>query len=714
MTLAKLFPVTFQYSVHRSHAAWQVPNPLYSLPIVRFLLAETDALLERNKTTVGVFEWCARLRSDVLHARQQGLSPFEESVCDFIQIYVCIPGIGVGSSSGRMGDAYDWVVRSLNDSQDQSVEQTIEPHRVASAVRAANALGFREALSIVAEWCELAFYVARIRSTLPDACDHLLPIALDAVHAAKAAGDFDVATCCLLSIAGWAGQFAQGRVRPLVQELEQDYVTAELSPALLTRIGVGLATAIGNWSSRIPKAWALDVLARFRKELVGHETVQLLCALVDSIDDVEQLQGQILLAAEENCAQMRAQTPDKISLRYGNERLFTVLKPILTQLIFHGKAEYLAKLLCVWYGISEPKRWQDLLFVAVGEQATHWFSALESVSVPAERPVNELIVDMTSRLNDFLGMTLTVEGEREFAPVAPRRQGVPSEANAEELKRVMLEFYGLNSTTLAAAPFNDARAMVVLPHMMAPLQAALCITSGRTFPLSVSLQQPAVDREVKRMVLWMGGTFTDEIEAATVAALLGAQGIEVVVISGETRTKERFLEIYASEAYDLIWVTAHGEYDHFQPHQITIGLAGTEHSVSLQEFDAVQVPQTGRRLLVLNICDGATGAVLGGALGLGMSQLIASRHQAVISHMWPVDQRISAAFAALLARELAQGESYFKAYCRTVKYIAAGKEALLEEIRLMGPDAEQLAERVANRNFDPSSIYFYGSAVFLE
>lgn len=256
--------------------------------------------------------------------------------------------------------------------------------------------------------------------------------------------------------------------------------------------------------------------------------------------------------------------------------------------------------------------------------------------------------------------------------------------------------------------------MLVLPYAMAPLEAALCVKTGTTFPLAASLQQPAPDRKVQRAVLWVGGTFTDEIEAAAVAALLRAHDIAVDVISGDSRTKDNFLEIYASSTYELIWVTAHGEYDHYRPHMVTIGLAGADQSVSLQELTAVQVPEAGRRLLVLNICDGATGAVLGGVLGLGMAQLIAGSHQAVISHMWPVDQRISPAFAALLARELARGAPFFDGYSRAVKHIAAGKVVLVDELRSMGPDAAELAERVANRDFDSQNIYFYGSAVFLE
>jgi hypothetical protein len=470
---------------------------------------------------------------------------------------------------------------------------------------------------------------------------------------------------------------------------------------------------MGVHSTRAPEAWARDVLARYRTSLIGHEEVQLLCASVSTIEEAESIRPELINAIEKHTAEMISHTSEKSALRYGGERPFDILKPLFSQLCRNARSLYINELLGAWYGVAEPRRKRGIVFIASDSDGTHWFDDHVAIKSPLSDSRDELLKRLTSCMNEFLGTTVTVAGERDVSMNVPLRPGVPSEGNAEKLHEAMRDSYGLGSDELAGATFNGNNAMLVIPHTMVPIQAALCVATGRTFPIAASMQEPAADRTVKRVVLWMGGTFTDEIEIAAVTALFNAAGIVVENVSGAARTKERFLELYGSDGPDVIWITAHCEYDHFQPHKVSIGIAPGQF-VSLSELEAVKVPGQGRRLLVLNICDGATGAVLGGVLGLGLGQLIAGCHQAVISHMWPVDQRISPAFGALLACELSRFASFFDAYSNSVKSIAAGKERLIETICAMPADLSQLVDRISSREFESSNIYFYGSPVFLE
>ena len=142
--------------------------------------------------------------------------------------------------------------------------------------------------------------------------------------------------------------------------------------------------------------------------------------------------------------------------------------------------------------------------------------------------------------------------------------------------------------------------------------------------------------------------------------------------------------------------------------------SNSEEIIGISELEEIQVECDRRRLLVLNVCDGATGAVLGGALGLGVAQMLAQPAQAVISHMWPVDQRIAPVFGALLARELARGEIFFESFGRTITQMNVDKEQLVESLGESPAEFSTLIERIENRDFDPKCMYYWGSPVFLE
>lgn len=88
-----------------------------------------------------------------------------------------------------------------------------------------------------------------------------------------------------------------------------------------------------------------------------------------------------------------------------------------------------------------------------------------------------------------------------------------------------------------------------------------------------------------------------------------------------------------------------------------------------------------RRLLVLNVCDGARFVEPSLLPRVGLAAGLLGPTQATISHLWPVRLLPSAAFDACLTYQVAQGLPYFEAYCAAVA--ALGRSA-----RQIGTDLE--------------------------
>ena len=107
--------------------------------------------------------------------------------------------------------------------------------------------------------------------------------------------------------------------------------------------------------------------------------------------------------------------------------------------------------------------------------------------------------------------------------------------------------------------------------------------------------------------------------------------------------------------------------------------------VSLRDFAELPAPKGDRRLLVLNACDSATAASLGGPSRVGLAGIGAGTTQAVIAHLWPVRWIPAACFGVLLATGLVRNKSFLSAFRYAVKMLQSGLSetdpALSAEIR---------------------------------
>jgi hypothetical protein len=247
-----------------------------------------------------------------------------------------------------------------------------------------------------------------------------------------------------------------------------------------------------------------------------------------------------------------------------------------------------------------------------------------------------------------------------------------------------------------------------------PIQATQMAAWGKTWPIASSLAQPHPDRKPRSVLIWCGEVYSGPMELDLVEAAFKSSGADVKRVSPETSSPAEFLKEYENSNYDVLWIASHGEFNHYMPHQVELRLARDQSCVVLDDIWNRAPAADARRLLVLNVCDGARFAEPGLLPRIGLAAGLSCSTQATISHLWPVRLLPSAAFGACLAHKVAIGLPYFDAYCAALKDLqkaASDVGAALEA--LYGPEF-QLVKSLKSSNDDFSGIETWGSAAFYQ
>lgn len=232
--------------------------------------------------------------------------------------------------------------------------------------------------------------------------------------------------------------------------------------------------------------------------------------------------------------------------------------------------------------------------------------------------------------------------------------------------------------------------------------------------------RPRRDRQVRKALLWGdGNALSADMELDMVEHAFSKAGVVVVRPDPQTYTRELFLELYCDAEFDVVWVASHGEFDHWRPHHVQLELARELPTVGLEELWG-RAPKTGeRRLLFLNVCDGARFAEPGLLPRIGLAPGLAEGWQATISHLWPVRLYPSAVFGALLGHAISRGQGFFEAYISALQGTRKSTHDLAADLEHMyGRRADgrrfELVERLERQESDFSRIETWGSAAFFQ
>jgi len=407
----------------------------------------------------------------------------------------------------------------------------------------------------------------------------------------------------------------------------------------------------------------------------------------------------------------------RFELNFEMSRIFSVCISVLNTLVEHGDIDHSTKLIGRFFRIPEEELVDFRLMVI--QHNTRYGAQFCSDSGIFRSNTDPFLFSpkILQTMNKFLSLNMQLLDDPDFVLENHRRpMGTPNIEVGYNLEKTLLEHFCLTSEDLKSV-LKSVDAYYLYSNFQLPLQPLFIKYFGIGLPIVQTFKKPLSAREIKRVFIWQGDCNMSEFECHAIKSIFTAKGIEVKHLKWHESGKEEFISSYSDPGYDLVWISCHGEFDHYYPQNSKLVLNQNnppieEVAVNYADLGAGLDQTSERRLLVLNACDGATTTLANSPASLGFGSSLVNEQQSLISHQWPTDNYSSMILGIILAIGLAAGMDYLVAYQRSIELFLAGKERVLEEISTYVNDPE-LFERIERAELDYSNIYYYGSFSYL-
>ncbi len=651
--------------------------------------------------------------------RQPDIDDFEASLRDFEQFVVGTVMLHREFVDGEVSEMGDWIQWSLTDVPTDGFVHEMYVGRVVNFYANPVIFGWSEFHKIMVAYFSAMFDYCRRRTAFPHVCLNLLPWALRTFSTGmeKRPQFINREDIHLgIYVLTWMAKEQPSMAVELAEKFEGYATSKRLAKWQRYAFALALSTTAGNFSSKGSQYWVNHALDKLNAHATEMDRVQLNAARMRSgthaSDDAEALLSLMDIARSKHS---EGQTPVQIAREaaYAKEQV----QPYFVKVLALARGDLILRGLQTWYrqgSIQDSPDPQRILFsMPFGETASSLLCGGKLVELVRETQVP--LVKLSMVMDLFLQTYTTVAGADNSNRTIPERPGYPAEIQ-EGLLDALTEAYCPAGLQVP----GDPTAQLILPTDGHPVQATQLSNWGRTWPIASSLARPREDRTVRKALLWGGGgAVSAGMELDMVEHALSSAGIEVVRPNAQIYTEELFFRLYRDADFDLVWVASHGEFDHWKPHEVQLELASELPRVGLEKLWTLAPETEGRRLLVLNICDGARFADPGLLPRVGLAPGMAAGWQATISHLWPVRMYPSAAFGALLGHAISRRLSYFDAYVTALQGLrkyAQDIAADLEQLYGRRTDGSkfELIERLERQEADFSRIETWGSAAFFQ
>ncbi|WP_210359490.1 CHAT domain-containing protein [Sphingomonas beigongshangi] len=638
----------------------------------------------------------------------------EETVAQTIDAFRLLFSIGPmtrAMSLGRAGDAYGWIMWSIargavrGETRFHFIPRIIPQDWFAAA-------DFQElVLERLGGWMEPFYMCARKLGGLDEIARLCAPLCFVICSRQFDAGHNEEENfSALISLANWASNADEAEAERFVHFVSgfwpaplTDRNRVELSTLLITR--AHRFTLMGvQW-------WANKVLAEFRPLLVEHLEVQFLAASLQDMDDWRERRDEILQAIGQ-LGRLYAGADDPTrSAQQALESRVNILHPLIFFLTEHGVSEDLLDVLGAWYVASGRRECDgNVLVVAAGHTdgvRYLWPGGMLQIQEGGGSAGYDRILETASNaLREVYRSTAL--GDRP-AGFDLNRRGIPDEAAAKPFEDAVRSFYRPDKLAPALPPGSNFRSVVTIPATPIPISAMLASEAGVVAAAEVSLRATLPPRPIRRVSVWsdsmMHGGF--EVEALRRASEIAGWSIDV---TEGTNDVAAFRAFYADPEADLLWVIGHGTHSAYRIDESGLHL-GYDGFLSTADLSSIPVPVDGSRLLVLNVCSGATAQLHGGIARMGLSQELVSPSQQVVAHLWPVAIFGGLAFGASFALELSRRDRA-SAYAATVNGLKNPSALRQELIEALGGDLE-IHARLENQDAQIGSVLSWGAPVLL-
>lgn len=247
-----------------------------------------------------------------------------------------------------------------------------------------------------------------------------------------------------------------------------------------------------------------------------------------------------------------------------------------------------------------------------------------------------------------------------------------------------------------------------------PILPLLSISIENRFYVSTGYSSPNVQK-IKKALIWLNseGLSISNFEYEEIIKLLNEYDIEFDTFRDVENSKDIFLEKYADESYDLIWVISHGQFNFENPPYSYFYISPNE-IVSSWELQNIEINRTTKRHLILNTCYSGCVDVRHQSMGfIGLAPSLTNKTQNVVGHLWFVRDLASAVFGTLFLSHLLEGKGMSESLSLTLVNMQNDNYFISELLESIADD-NQLIDRVRYTSLQLKEPFYSMSALMFK
>lgn len=665
-------------------------------------------LLEKDVDTF--WAWTETILSDLTQARRKSSSKTAFDSIDCARFITAMPAIHQSQTAGQIGRCYEWIWIAVSHTFElggpRIQEATYSFLSFPDAPKTLQDVYFEHVPTFVAG----AYYVAyklggldELTASIAKGCWHLV----SEIHAR---GGEQYCLFARVQMVIWAAHRNWPEGSTWACELRTQYALSQ-SPAARKQIAMAFMTPAYTFTELAPEGWAAIVLEKHAAELVEAEKLQTLAVLVQSEETWNRYRSAVL----EEIAKIRAQFATNLrrveDISEVLEQRFSILWPLLASLATFGETTDFMGLLGAWYRKSDTHPADANVLVIVPTRyggATYIWPGGRLITGDGTFTTHD---NMQKAVGDAIGSYMRgADGDRTPETYHEFRFDVPSPGESEIAERSMENHFCFDQLKEALPRDWSPRSIVVCPAGAEPFQTKLAKETGIGAPMEASFEAPQKFRRIKKVSVWLGDILHGHYEVDAISVIARRMDWDLEITDTATNSVDAFRNFYENPDSDVLWVISHGTHDPFDQEKTGLHLAGGN-LVRPADFVAFKYPAGDKRLFVMNTCSSGATQNRGGLARIGIAHSIASSHQAVVGHLWPVGSAPALLFGTALAAKLSekpQSEAVLSAM-----ELLRSPQHISEYISEKYPECDDLIERIEVAAQRSEGIVNWGSPVFL-
>jgi hypothetical protein len=723
-SVSELLPKAFSILDEPKNPLWHERYSLNEVELYNRAIASIILIQEDNFSAIDTMEagyiFSRAVLDDLVFLKANAIFSDRIYVLSYIKFVTTQIPLQLDVFNKRQLGAYNWVTYAFSDDLSTNQKKELDLNTILDFLTDKICQSIHD-YGVIAQWLGDFYNMARSLAAIPQAGNELFQLSINVGMQALRCGSIEESFWCWMNTACWGANYDHPETKGLVKNIEAMVFDKKIPSSYKVNLVYSLTNVTSRFSTKSDFEWAKLALEDYQEHLQGHQKLAALLSISKEglPESLDAYHHQVILEIANYNKGNGLKGLSKIEQLRSVDRLSEMLMPYVGTCIEYRKSGLAIITLLSWYSVNPEigiSPHTSLIFYPSDKDK---FSVgYGGGNIVLSRDLIPLYKKLTSATNEFLGISLSINTIADFDITTHEvdRFGVPSEDRSEEVEILLKDFFHCEDIKeLIVNDKLDIRSMLCLPSNHHSLQYISSKYIGKTWPLSSSLEKPKPDAEIKKVCLWCGaGSFTETMESNVLIEIFASVGIYVDYFSSEQTTKEAFSQIYASDDYDVIWLMSHGEFDHWNSGQISIEIGAGE-KITLEEALSLEKPKSmSRRLLMLNVCDGATHTILDGLPKLGFAPALTSNQQCTISHLWPVNPYVAATFGAIYAEKLSKGNGFFEAFTETLIVLREPTGKVVDYLRNNVLNSNDIQERLNNNSINLELMVHSGSSAFFE